>query len=78
MLSNQLLCYWVERYVLQAAEAIGLKPSRFGSYLPHVTVAEIPPSDFDVWNISPPDVTWMTPMEAVDLHAYYDELKANA
>lgn len=74
MLSNTLLRRWVEHDVLTLASAIGLDYASYGSYKSHVTVAEIPPGDFDVWNIEPPDVTWMTPMETVDLHTYYDSL----
>lgn len=76
VLSNELLHEWVEKYVLLPAVTLGLQPSTFGSYLPHVTVAEIPPGEFDVFDIHPPDVTWNTPWEIVDLHTYYDEAKS--
>lgn len=75
VLSNELMRRWVEQSVLLPATILGLEPSTFGSYLPHVTVAEIPPGSFDLFNIDPPDMTWNTPWEVVDLHAHYDEMK---
>lgn len=72
VLSNALLYNYVEHIVRPLADGIGMEHSTHGSYLPHVTVAEIPPGEFDVWNITPPDITWDTPFEVVDLHAHYD------
>lgn len=75
VLSNPLLCEWVEKRILLQAGWLGLGPSTYGSFLPHVTVAEIPPGPFALSDIDLPNVTWDTPWEVVDLHAHYDAME---
>lgn len=75
VLSNDLLRKWVESDVLYQGGMLDFQPNTFGSYKPHVTVAEIPPGDFDVFDIEPPDVTWETPWEIVDLREHYRSLR---
>jgi 2'-5' RNA ligase len=77
LLSNHWLGRWVEGDVLALADGVDIARARFGAYVPHVTVAEIPAgAELDMFNpFPPPDISWMTPMEVTELHEYYDHLK---
>jgi hypothetical protein len=83
---SALLAFSVNHYQARA-RALGLDPRTFGEYRPHVTVAQLSPDetiDHMVTDLPGPDsvlgypLKFATAQKAVELHTYYDEMKARA